>query len=155
MNNLKEISDEQLDAFDDILMADMFGGGAGKEKAEGVKVPADLASMAAQIDGESAAPGQAGPVGPSAGHGLASELEGLGGLVALMCSKRWPWVPEVWGPVEIAQISQAAAAVCEKHGWLAGGIGGGAEMMLVLALAGPVVATVERVKNEKASGAAM
>lgn len=64
----------------------------------------------------------------------------------MVAAQRWPWVADVWSGPRIAAISQAVAAVCAKHGWLQGGLSGGPEMVLAVALIGPVVETVQRVR---------
>ena len=117
-----------------------------------VVIPPELVAVAARADGAGVA--VAGVPGGPAPVDLAGELEGLGGLVVLVMSKRWPWVMSVWSPSDVSQIAVAMAAVCEKHGWLAGGVGGGPEMMLALALAGPVIATAAKLKEGSQDGGA-
>jgi len=140
-NDSPDLTDDETEAVDRKVREMVEGH---DDERVTVPVPPDLAAMAAGVDGDGGVPAVGGG---AHGGGLAGEIEGLGGLLVLVLSKRWTWVPDVWTSADVSQIAAAAAAVCDKHGWLKDGIQGGPEVMLALALAGPVIATVERARD--------
>lgn len=70
---------------------------------------------------------------------LAKEIGGMLTLFVGMVGPLFPSLKEIYTEQSIAAVSGAAAAVCDKHGFLQGGIGGkyGEEIMLLI-VAGPM-----------------
>jgi hypothetical protein len=131
----------------------------GSNGTDGEAVPPAAVIAAAAAADAAAGPAEAGSVAGDAGGGadagggisggvdLAGELSDLGGLAVMIAAQRWPWVSDVWTHERVRSIGQAAAAVCAKHGWLQGGVSGGPEMLLAVALAGPVIESVQRIRG--------
>lgn len=132
--------------------------GSDGESAEAPRPPPHVVAAAAKADASVAGgrgiDGGAGVGGvdgigeaQQAGQGLGQELTDLGGLLVLVLSQSRPWVAEVWKPDVVRSVAEAAAAVCAKHGWLAGGVQGGPEFALGISLIGPVMATVQHMRQ--------
>lgn len=84
---------------------------------------ADLAAIRAQVAEQSQAPGLTGDA-PAQRPELAGELAAIIGMAAGALSPAFPSLSAIYTPDTTAAAGQAIAAVCNKHGWLAGGIGG-------------------------------
>lgn len=85
---------------------------------------ADLAALEAQIHDEqtatASAPGEAQPAAPD----LAAEV---GSIILIAVNTLKPALPslgEIYTDETVGAASQAIAAVCNKHGWLSGGLFG-------------------------------
>jgi hypothetical protein len=87
---------------------------------------------------------------------LAEELAGLLQMLAGMAAPVFPSLTKIYTPETCAAVGGAVGAVCDKHGWLQGGVGGewGPEIMCV-AVVGPIgYATVLAVRNDMAANEA-
>lgn len=134
---------------------------ASKEEAEvrpaiSAEQAADLAALeaAAGAQAEAAAVAQAQEVQTTAGK-LAGEISGLLTAAVAMAGPLFPSIVPLYTPQTIGAASNAVAAVCVKHGWMAGGFAGQwaeeiAAAVVVLPLA---YATVQAVKADLAARA--
>lgn len=105
---------------------------------------ADLDSIAAEDRadapptpaGAEAAPGaEAVPAGPT----LAQEIEGLVSLAVKVLSPAFPSLPSIYTDEITGAAAGAVAAVCQKHGWLSGGLAGQyGEELAALVIVGPL-----------------
>lgn len=113
---------------------------------------ADLAalSMAANED-------QAGPPAPGEAQAqsvnvpdLAGEISGLLAVAVATLSPMFPSLKAIYTTETIGAASQAVAAVCQKRGWLSGGMMGEyAEEVTALAIVGPLaLATYQGIKGD-------
>jgi hypothetical protein len=130
-----------------------------QEQAISAEQAADLAALQAVAAEQGAAQqgaaqqGAAAQVQEQAGADLAGELSAVAGIALAVLSVPYPSLAPIWTEQAVQGVAKAAAAVCEKHGWLSGGFmaGYGAEMAL-LATAGPlVVASYGAVKADTAA----
>lgn len=85
---------------------------------------ADLAAIQSAIMEQSAAPGMTGSPGEPPRADLAVEFTGMMKLAVAALSPAFPSLTEIYTDQVTAAAASAAAAVCNKHGWLQGGIGG-------------------------------
>ena len=86
--------------------------------------------------GSDAAPGaepaQAGPT-------LAQEIEGLVSLAVKVLTPAFPSLPSIYTDEITGAAAGAVAAVCQKHGWLSGGLAGEyGEELAALVIVGPL-----------------
>lgn len=126
-----------------------------QEQAISAEQAADLAALQAVAaeQGSTARQGETAQVQEQAGADLAGELSAVAGIALAVLSVPYPSLAPIWTEQAVQGVAKAAAAVCEKHGWLSGGFmaGYGAEMAL-LATAGPlVVASYGAVKADTAA----
>lgn len=110
---------------------------------------ADLATLqAAAVEGQptSGTPGAAAPVAPA----LEKEFAGLLLMVSAMVKPALPSVAAIYTQETCEAVGLHIANVCNKHGWLQGGIGGKyGEEIMCLAVVGPIAwATVEAAKTD-------
>lgn len=110
---------------------------------------ADLAALqAAAVEGQTApgTPGAEAPVAPA----LEKELAGLLLMVSAMLKPALPSVAAIYTQETCEAVGLHVANVCNKHGWLQGGIGGKyGEEIMCLAVVGPIAwATVEAAKTD-------
>lgn len=92
-------------------------------------VPADVAP------GATGAPGEPVPAGPT----LAQEIEGLVTLAVKVLAPAFPSLPGIYTQDVTGAASGAVAALCEKHGWLSGGLAGKyGEELAVAVIVGPL-----------------
>lgn len=120
---------------------------------------ADLAALDAQAEkltGGEPGPGEAVQVGGEAGAtgpvpsvDLAEEIAGLLEVVIGMLSIPMPALETIWTPDKIKLAAGRTAAVCNKRGWLQGGITGGyAEEIALLMTVGPMLMASYKVYKE-------
>lgn len=85
---------------------------------------ADLAALqSAAMAGEPVPDTGAEPV-PDTGPTLADELAGLVTVTVGILGPAFPSLKRIYTPEVTAAAAAAAAGVCEKHGWLSGGVMG-------------------------------
>lgn len=89
---------------------------------------ADLAAIQHAIneqpDTSPSAPGMPGSPGEPPRADLAVEFTGMLKLAVAALSPAFPSLTEIYTDQVTAAAATAAASVCNKHGWLQGGIGG-------------------------------
>lgn len=95
---------------------------------------------------ESQAAATAGPIEGEAetlpAVDLAAEIGGLLTLLSEMAAPAFPSLKKIYTPQTIERASGSIAAVCNKHGWLSGGVmGGWAEEITAAAVLVPLAAT--------------
>lgn len=119
---------------------------------------ADLAALtrqAAEIDatGSPGEPVSQEPAAPAID--LAAELSGLVGAIVPMLAPAFPRVAAIYTDETTARAAGAVAAVCNKRGWLQGGVmGEWAEEITAAAILIPLaVATVTAAKQDNADRA--
>lgn len=128
---------------------------------------ADLAREADMLDAAPAAAAQAGAVAEAQAATAGNESELLVTLQAIRAmafpmlamvtdAQRMGALGQVWNDDVLAQSAAAGAAVMEKHGWTMGSVMGqyGCYVMLVAALAPPIVMTKKILEVPKAKPAA-
>lgn len=101
------------------------------QHAEPAKAPPMNPEQAADLAALKAAAMQAGPPGqpsdidgPAVRPELAAEVAALMALAASALSPAFPSLKQIYTEQTTAAAGHAIAAVCQKHGWLANGIGG-------------------------------
>jgi hypothetical protein len=126
-----------------------------KEPAFSGEQHADLMQLERMAaDGEAAAnapmPGEE-PAAPR--PALSQEITGLLEVASKMVGPMFPSVAKIYTPEICQAVGVAVAPVCEKHGWLQGGIGGKyGEELMALFIVGPLVwQTAEAVKADIAA----
>lgn len=87
---------------------------------------------------------------------LANELKGLIAVAVATLSPIFPSLKEIYTDQATSTAAQAIAGVCNKHGWLGGGMFGkwGEEIAAVAVLAPLALATYTGVKNDLAKAKA-
>lgn len=119
---------------------------------------ADLATLTAAAEGQPAAPGAPGQATPQQEKkiDLAADLAAMIGLATTTLGPIFPSLPAIYTPEVTQAASAAAAAVCDKHGWLQEGIGGKYETEIAAAMVlGPLaVATYAGLKGDIAANKA-
>lgn len=98
---------------------------------------ADLAALKAMATGE---PGQAvAVVEEEKGPTLQEEIAGAMGMVVSILGPIFPSLKTIYTPEAMGAASGAIAGVCDKHGWLGGGLMGRyGEEIACLAIVGPL-----------------
>lgn len=114
---------------------------------------ADFAALqAAANEGAAVGPVAEGaqPGAAVQGPSLEQEIAGMLKMVSGMVKPALPSVAALYTPEVCDGVGAAVAAVCNKHGWLQGGIGGKyGEEIMCLCLVGPIAwATVEAAKTD-------
>lgn len=125
----------------------------GMEDAEliGPEQAADLQALQAAAQAQPLPAGAPVPDVPPV-QSLADEFVSVSGIALAVLAVPYPSLSAIWTDEARAAVAASAAAVCEKHGWLAGGFMGdwGAEVAL-LVTAGPlVVASVAAARADTA-----
>ena len=127
----------------------------------------ELDKIAAEAAGDvAAAQAEAAPAAPQVDPvaALAAEISGLAQGIVAMLTPALPSLATIYTPPAVGAAAHALAAVCVKHGWLAGGVMGEyqEEIMalmicgpLALATAGGVRADLARMKAQAGEGAAL
>lgn len=116
---------------------------------------ADLAALqAAANDGAPGAPAPAAEPAPQ-GPDLAREITGLVTAAVAALGPMFPSLKAIYTPEVTQAAAQSIAGVCDKHGWLQGGVmGKWGEEIACLAVVGPLaVATYQGVKADLAARA--
>jgi hypothetical protein len=114
---------------------------------------ADLEALMASAGGPpDAAPGAAPAPAPPA---LSEEIAGILKMLSKMAAPIFPSVAEMYTDSVCEAVGGAVAPVCEKHGWLQGGVGGKyGEEIMCLVIVGPLAyATYEAGKKDIAARA--
>lgn len=112
---------------------------------------ADLRQLEAMAADAPQAPGMAPETAPAPeAPALDKELASVLLMVSKMVAPALPSVAAIYTPETCELIGGSVAAVCNKHGWLQGGIGGKyGEELMCLAVVGPIAwATVEAAKTD-------
>lgn len=110
---------------------------------------ADLATLQANIG-----PGAGQPVhmveAEPAGPDLATELQGLLTVAVQTLKPAFPSLGTIYTPETIGAAAGAIAGVCNKHGWMQGGLlGEWGEEIACVAVVGPLaIATYQGVKGD-------
>lgn len=93
----------------------------------------NLLAMADDAPADPMAPPEPEPVQ------MADEIAGILMLLAGIAAPMFPSVAKVYSPEACQAVGAAVAPVCDKHGWLHGGIGGEyKEEFMCLAVVGPM-----------------
>lgn len=122
------------------------------EAAMSEEQAADLAALqaASMTDADAGAGpmGQATPQKPD----LAGEIAGMVKVVVATLAPMFPSLPTIYTEETTASAAAAVAAVCDKHGWLQGGMFGEyGEEIACLAVCGPLaLATYQGVRGDLA-----
>jgi hypothetical protein len=115
----------------------------------------ELVAIAQQAD--QALNGQAAPLlaaaEPEPAPDQAGQIGGLLTMGVMMAAPALPFLPQCYTPEVIGNISTAAAAVCEKHGWNVGDVMS-PELVLAVAVLPPSLQAVVMFKQWKAEQAA-
>ncbi len=121
---------------------------------------ADLASIQVAISEQPAAPPVPGSPGEPVKADLAAEFSGIIRLAVATLSPAFPSLNEIYTDPVREAAAAAAAAVCNKHGWMQSGVGGKwAEEIAAAAILLPlgwqtyqgVTADLEKAKPKKAA----
>jgi hypothetical protein len=109
---------------------------------------ADLAAIMGQVKGEVIPGAEPEPQAPQVD--LAGEIAGLVSMGVALLSPMFPSLKEIYTEQAVGAASGALAGVCNKHGWMQGGmVGGWGEELAAVAIVGPLVfATVQGVKGD-------
>jgi hypothetical protein len=109
---------------------------------------ADLAAIMGQVDGEVIPGAEPEPQAPEVD--LAGEIAGLVSMGVALLSPMFPSLKDIYTEQAVGAASGALAGVCQKHGWMQGGmVGGWGEELAAVAIVGPLVfATVQGVKGD-------
>jgi hypothetical protein len=109
---------------------------------------ADLAAIMGQVQGEVIPGAEPEPQAPQVD--LAGEIAGLVSMGVALLSPMFPSLKEIYTEQAVGAASGALAGVCNKHGWMQGGmVGGWGEELAAVAIVGPLVfATVQGVKGD-------
>jgi hypothetical protein len=100
---------------------------------------ADMAELQAMAEGAPPVPGQEQATAEQAGPDLGKELEGLGLVVVATLAPMFPSLTKIYTPQVTAAAAHSIAAVCNKHGWMAGGmLGEYGEEIACVAVVGPL-----------------
>lgn len=108
-----------------------------------------IAQNADQALTSQAAPLQAGPEVVEQAPDQAAQIHGLLTMGVMMATPALPFVPQCYTPEVIGNISTAAAAVCEKHGWNVGDVMS-PELVLAVAAVPPTLQAFVMFKHWKA-----
>lgn len=111
---------------------------------------ADLAAIMGQVEGEVIPGAEPEPQAPEVD--LAGEIAGLVSMGVALLSPMFPSLKEIYTEQAVGAASGALAGVCNKRGWMQGGmVGGWGEELACLAIVGPLVfATVQGVQGDLA-----
>ena len=112
---------------------------------------ADFAALQASADGAPMAPGETAPVEKPAVD-VAGEIAGLITMVVVTLGPAFPSLKEIYTQETTAAAAGAIAGVCEKYGWLQGGMMGewGPEIGCLVVVGPLALATVAGVKGDLA-----
>lgn len=124
---------------------DIAGEGMASEQA------ADLAALQASAEQGAAMPVQMAEPEPE-GPDLAAEIQGILTIVVQTLGPMFPSLPEIYTEPTKTAVGGAVAAVCNKRGWLQGGMFGEyGEEIACLAVCGPLaLATYKGVQGDLA-----
>lgn len=124
------------------------------ERSISAEQGADLAKLeAAANEAQAGAPGAPAPEPEPTGPDLATELAGLLKVAVATLGPMFPSLRTIYTDETIGAASGAVAAVCNKRGWLQGGLmGEWAEEITAVAIVGPMaLATYHGVKADIAA----
>lgn len=111
---------------------------------------ADLAALMASAGAEAPAPGTPQAEPEQTGPDLATEIAGLLKVAVATLGPMFPSLKTIYTDETIGAASGAVAAVCDKRGWLSGGLmGEWAEEITAVAIVGPLaLATYQGVRAD-------
>lgn len=117
---------------------------------------ADLAALEAAAAQQAPAPGAPGETVQEAPPNLADELSAMIKIAVATLKPALPSLEEIYTPEATGAASAAIAGVCQKHGWLNGGLmGKWGEEIACLAIVGPLAfATYQGVNKDLAAAKA-
>lgn len=125
----------------------------GEPDAPSAEQAADLAALraAAMPDAQPGALVQAEPAGPD----LGTEIAGAVTMAVTILGPMFPSLREIYTPEATQAAAGAVAAVCNKHGWMQGGMMGqyGEEITCLLIVGPLAVATYKGVQADNAARA--
>lgn len=127
---------------------------AGNGEGPSNEQAADLAALEAAAAGQAQPGGQVAKVEPEQqGPTLQEEIAGAMGMAVAILSPMLPSLKTIYTPEAIGAASGALGALCEKHGWLSGGLMGKyGEEIACLAVVGPLAyATYRGVQTDLAA----
>ncbi len=105
-------------------------------------IDAQAAQDWAALEAQAGAPDPAPETEQLPAVDLAAEIGGLLSLLSEMAAPAFPSLKKIYTKETIERASGAVAAVCNKHGWLSGGVmGGWAEEITAAAVLVPLAAT--------------
>lgn len=118
----------------------------GKAAPASAEQSADLAALRAAADEQAAALAPVEPAGPD----LAQEISDALGIVVGILGAPLPSLREIYTDQVRGAVSASVAAVCQKHGWLQGGVMGkwGEEIACAAVVLPLAYATVKGVKGD-------
>lgn len=100
---------------------------------------ADLAALQAAASEPGPTSGGIAQAGPPPGPDLATEIAGLVSVAVATLGPMFPSLKATYTPEITQAAAQAVAAVCNKHGWMQGGLmGEWGEEIACLAICGPL-----------------
>ncbi len=121
------------------------------ESKEPAAVDPELLAIAAagdaELAGQAVMPGAVQEAAP--GPNQADQIGGLLTMGVMMAAPALPFIPACYTPEVIGNISTAAAAVCEKHGWNIGDVMS-PELVLAVAVLPPTLQAVVMFKHHQA-----
>lgn len=128
---------------EDVELAQGAAGAASAEQS------ADLAALRAAADEQAAALAPVEPAGPD----LGAEIRDALGLVVGILGAALPSLREIYTEPVREAVGASVAAVCQKHGWLQGGVMGkwGEEIACAAVVLPLAYATVRGVKADVAA----
>ncbi len=113
-----------------------------KTTAPSAEQAADFAALQAAANEASAGPPVGGEAVPVPNLDLAHELEGLIKVAVATLAPIFPSLRETYTPEVTTAAAGAIAAVCNKHGWMQGGMfGEWGEEIACAAIVGPLALT--------------
>lgn len=113
-----------------------------KASAPSAEQAADFAALQAAANEASAGPPVAGEAAQVPNLDLAHELEGLIKVAVATLAPIFPSLRETYTPEVTTAAAGAIAAVCNKHGWMQGGMfGEWGEEIACAAIVGPLALT--------------
>lgn len=126
---------------------------ASAEQAADLRALEAAASADPAAQAQAQAEDQAAADAAQAGADLAAELGALVRAAVAALSPAFPSLATIYTDATIPAAAGAVAAVCNKHGWLQGGVfGKWGEEIAALAIVGPLaVATVQGVRGDIAA----
>lgn len=112
---------------------------------------ADLAAIMGHVQGEVIPGTEPEPQAPEVD--LAGEIAGLVSMGVALLSPMFPSLKDIYTEQAVGAASTALAGVCDKHGWMQGGmVGGWGEELAAVVIVGPLVfATVQGVSKDLAA----
>lgn len=113
---------------------------------------ADLAALQAEADAAPRPPGEPEPEAPPAPPDLAAEIAGALLIASKMLAPMFPSLGTIYTEESTGAAGAAVAGVCDKYGWLQGGMVGqwGPEIACLVVVGPLAMATVKGVQADNA-----